>query len=689
MRYVSPPLAELTAHAQSLTSAGDLVGARRLLARVLDSADTADPRHANADLAVAAALHARVLIALGDPHAAQMWAGFAHAAEDRLHGPQDERTVAAAATHAAVLQRVGHHGRAAQVYHGLVGDLTRLDGPDSPRVLAAEADLATAEHAAGQCTAARARLADAWLRHRRRYGDAAPAGIKMLARLGAMERECGRDAESREHLAQAQELCARYLPADHPLVRQVAALAVAQPSGRHRCGRLQQSTGPAPAAPQGGAPRPVGPPQPSTTGEVGPPPAGGPSHVQPQPGSAAWPVPPAPARAPWPVAPPATGAPPPFGPPDAGAPMPAEGSPGPAGVTALDAPGVRQVPFPRRPTVPDPAADFPPDDPGLPPPDNRPVDAERPHHGDQLYRPGGHQDRPGGHQDRPGGSQDPAGGSQDPASGGQDPAGGSRDPAGSQDPARGAQDPAGGHQYLADGPQEFADGHQDLAGGGPAPGDLTGRHAQAGTAAPLPGRRAPDYGPFGAAPGSIDTLTPGDERRLPVPMDTSRPRRSRQPFVLTAVLAAGIAAAAAVVIMTFPGSHGPAATPTRSAAPAASAPAASAPAVPAPAGSAQVSTPTSPAPATSAVPGAPQNVRLRDNRDSVSLQWTYPKGSEGPVLISGGRAGQEQRAFQQLPAGSSDYVVYGLNDTQNYCFTVAVAYSTDRIANSPTVCTKR
>src|SRR6188768_2945762 len=161
MRHVAPPLAELTAQAQTLTSAGDLRGARAVLDHALDPRDT-DPQHATPDLAVAAALHARILIALGDPHAARIWAGFAHAAEERLHGPHDERTVAAAATHAAVLHRVGNHGRAAQLYHDLVGELTALDGSLSPRVLAAEADLATAEHAAGHCTTARIRLADAW-----------------------------------------------------------------------------------------------------------------------------------------------------------------------------------------------------------------------------------------------------------------------------------------------------------------------------------------------------------------------------------------------------------------------------------------------------------------------------------------------------------------------------------------------
>ncbi|MDT4990432.1 MAG: hypothetical protein QOH97_324, partial [Actinoplanes sp.] len=246
MGYVAVPLAELTAQAQSLTSVGDLVGARAILAHVLDPADAADPQRATADLAVAAALHARILIALGDPHSARLWAGFAHAAEERLHGPHDGRTLSAAATHAAVLHRVGNYGRAARLYHDLVLELINRDGPDSQRVLAAQADLATAEHAAGHCTAARARLTEAFSHHRRVHGAASPAGIKMLARLGAMERECGRLTESREHLAMAQELCARFLPDDHPLGRQIAALAEAPASGQHQCGRVAQSTGPEP-----------------------------------------------------------------------------------------------------------------------------------------------------------------------------------------------------------------------------------------------------------------------------------------------------------------------------------------------------------------------------------------------------------------------------------------------------------
>ncbi|WP_250007261.1 fibronectin type III domain-containing protein [Actinoplanes sp. M2I2] len=522
MGHVAPPqLAELTARAQTLTSAGDLAGARRVLAGVLDQADAADPRRATPDLALAAALHARILIALGDARGARFWAEYAHAAEDRLHGPHHDRTVGAAATHAAVLQRVGHYGQAAEVYGRLVGHLTEIDGPDSPRVLAAEADLATAEHAAGHCTAARSRLADAWRRHTRRHGEASAAGIKMLARLGAMERECGRDAESREHLAKAQELCARYLPADHPLVRQVTALVTAEASGKHVCSRVEQSDGP--------------------------------------------------------------------------------------GVTTVGAPGVRTVPFPRRPTVPDPD---PSDDPSRPPPDNRPTDPNGTVYQQPLY---------------------------------------------------------------------LADVHQSA-------GDLTGRHARADTPPPLPGRRAPDYGPdgrpqpVGSAPASTYTLPPNTERRLPVltepaPVVTGR---RRQPFLLAAVLVAGVAAAVAVVALTLPdasGDENPAAAP----APVASAPAASSPAAPV--------TPTTRPP--TADPGAPTAVKLRDNRDSVTLQWTYPRDSEGPVLVSGSRAGQAQKPFQQLPAGSADYVVYGLNEQLNYCFTISVAYATNNIARSVPVCTRR
>jgi hypothetical protein len=580
---VAPPLAELTAQAQTLTSAGDLAGARRVLATVLHAEPAPDPGRATPDLALAAALHARILIALGDPHAARMWAGYAHAAEERLHGPHDERTMAAAATHAAVLQRVGHYGRAVQVYHQLLGDLTEVEGPESPRVLAAEADLATAEHAAGHCAAARSRLAAAWRRHRAAFGDAAPAGIKMLARLGSMERECGRLKESGGHFAVAQELCARYLPADHPLVAQVTRLATAQPSGRHTCGRVAQSAGPQdPSAARQAA---------AQTGRH-------PGRSQ-DPASQQVPYP---GRSQDPAAAQHVPYPGPTQDPPAARRRPFGRRPG-AG--SQEVPTVQQQPFPRRPTVPDPDQ-FPPDDPSGGP-DNRTTDPNGSIYQQPLY---------------------------------------------------------------------LADVHQ-------VPGDPTGRHARADTPPPLPGQRAPEYGPdgrpqpVGTAATGTRTLPPNSERLLPVRKEKPDPPRSRQPFILAAVLVGGVAAAAAVVLLTLPdadGAVGPSAPVTT--------PPASATTSPAPAASA--TTPVPPAD-----PGAPTAVKLRDNRDSVTLSWHYPKGAEGPVLISGGRSGQPQRAFQQLPAGTDNYVVYGLNDAQNYCFTIAVAYATNHIADSQPVCTKR
>ena len=49
----------------------------------------------------------------------------------------------------------------------------------------------------------------------------------------------------------------------------------------------------------------------------------------------------------------------------------------------------------------------------------------------------------------------------------------------------------------------------------------------------------------------------------------------------------------------------------------------------------------------------------------------------------------EAQTFQQLPPGSTDYVVYGLNNRVDYCFTVSVVYSADQVAAAPRVCTTR
>jgi hypothetical protein len=104
--------------------------------------------------------------------------------------------------------------------------------------------------------------------------------------------------------------------------------------------------------------------------------------------------------------------------------------------------------------------------------------------------------------------------------------------------------------------------------------------------------------------------------------------------------------------------------------------------------------PAAPAAATSAPasptgPAAPAEVTLRDAYDSVTLSWRYPGGAEGPVLVAGGRTGEQQRAFQTLAPGTTTYTVYGLAERADYCFTVAVVYSADSVARSTPVCTTR
>ncbi|KAB1924260.1 tetratricopeptide repeat protein, partial [Micromonospora sp. ALFpr18c] len=290
---------ELTDQAHHLVSSGDLAGAQRLLS---DALTDADPRPANAteELAEAASLQARVLVALGEPHSARGWAAFAYAATTRLHGRSDPRTVAAAATLAAVLHRVGSHSRAARLYQEVIIELTAQDGPESLRVLAAHADLATVEYARGQCTVARDRLQDAWELHREVYGDGHPSGIKMLARLGAMQRDCGQFAEAHDNLALARELCRQHLPADDPLAVQVAALARAAANPDHVCADEPSTPRDAPTVPAARVPplddRPVdsGYHPPHHAGSTA---AGGtvpnPRTPSDEPGDATWPPEPA------------------------------------------------------------------------------------------------------------------------------------------------------------------------------------------------------------------------------------------------------------------------------------------------------------------------------------------------------------------------------------------------------------
>ncbi|MGC5030699.1 tetratricopeptide repeat protein [Micromonospora sp. DT229] len=613
---------ELTDQAHDLVSAGDLVGAQRLLA---DALSGADPRPANAtpELAEAAGLHARVLVALGEPHSARGWAAFAYAASTALHGRSDPRTVAAAATLAAVLHRVGSWSRAARLYQDVIIELTATDGPEALRVLAAHADLATVEYARGQCQVARDRLQDAWELHREVYGDGHPSGIKMLARLGAMQRDCGQFTEAHDNLALARELSRQHLAPDDPLTAQVAALSRAAANPDHVCAdnppvSTQDPVVPAARVPPLGdaPPAPQWPADPPTTTDPGTDPTW--LADDPASGDSGW-----------------SASPDPLSPHHGQEQHPAEGyhpSHGyhPAGAAS-------PVPTPRQPA----------DGPAGPPHDWWTAPPEQPEpdpYPDPPHNPDPYQAAPS-----------------DPYQ------------AASPDPYRAASpDP-----YQAASPDPYQAASPDPY--------------QAASADPYPERTTsvpPSVvgltGPAPQAPG-VYRLRRVDEppqsgppsRLLPVPMPRSAPAaapdRSRRmvPIVAAGVVVVLVGAAAVIAGVSQVGGGEPGA-------PAPSGTVGSAPA-----------TTTTP-PEASASPGAPPTgLTLRDNRDSVTLSWEYPAGSEGPVIVSGGRAGQPPSPFADLPAGTDSFVVYGLNRSLDYCFTVAVAWSTEVVARSEQVCTKR
>ncbi|MEH1164391.1 tetratricopeptide repeat protein [Micromonospora sp. CPCC 205539] len=551
---MSSGFGELTDQAHHLVSAGDLAGAQRLLSDALTDADPR-PANATAELAEAASLQARVLVALGEPHSARGWAAFAYAATTRLHGRADPRTVAAAATLAAVLHRVGSHARAARLYQEVIIELTAQDGPESLRVLAAHADLATVEYARGQCTVARDRLQDAWELHREVYGDGHPSGIKMLARLGAMQRDCGLFAEAHDNLALARELCRQHLPADDPLAAQVAALARAAANPDHVCADGPPTPGDTPVVPA------------ARTPSYGDGPVESGYH--------------------------------PSAPPHAYA--------------------AAAVPNPRQP------ADEP-DEPDEPDDSWWPAD------------PAATETPPPAHPVTPAASAYPAA----PA-----------DPLAPADPATAAHSP---HPTDTPVPPSVV----GLAGRGPEESAGVYRmHRPAGPLVP--------YQP---------------SRLLPVPVHRAppSPRNRLVPVLVGGVVVVLLGAAAVIAGVSRvdgdddpappPATGSPTASPTTSGS--------------APAGAA----PTSPA-AVAPLGSPPSAVSLRDTRDSITLRWTYPAGGEGPVVVAGGRVGQDRNVFATLPAGTSSYIIYALNRTNDYCFTVAVVWSTDTVASSEQVCTRR
>ncbi|SNT29194.1 Tetratricopeptide repeat-containing protein [Asanoa hainanensis] len=680
-------LGDLTTRAQDRIHAGDLAGAEELLGSALATADPS-PSTATDELALAAALQAKVLLSLGEAHGARGWASYAYSATTRLYGAHDPRTVDTATTFAAVLHRVHAHERAARLYHDVILELSAAEGPESARVLAVHADLATVEYARGDCAAARARLEDAWEMHREVYGDDRPAGIRMLAKLGAMERDCGRLDASHAHLALAQELCRTHLPPDHPLIAQVAALARAAADPNHVCA-VEDSERVATAG--SGPPPPRSPISPAGTGYARPfTPV--PEHIPPV---VPQPMTPPPV-APTPVAPP----------PVAPAPVTPTLSDGFGSGSALDGDDAGPV-GPRHAAddeVPDrfaPGSDlrdayatetYPPDT--EPPPEAWSPPAqrapERPLWPDEA-QPG---NRTGWAQHASDQARSEWARQREPTPGDevwrrQE----SWDSTSSEtwdDPGGEGWDDGTGWYARPDDEAWAARRHDDE------------RWAQPSAESEEPPEPEPnqnwDRAAWGTDPGAAllpeadptypRQLEAGEEAerraaRLPerrlsgLAVPDRRPRRRVTPLVVAGLLVVVLGAVAVIAGFALIDRDGTGTGSVAQPTTARSAPATS----------------TAPPPTTAsptARPGTPPSgVALDDGTDQVTLRWKYPVGADGTVVVSAGRTGQQARPIEQLPAGSDNFVVYGLDPTSDYCFVVGVNYPAGVVGRAKPVCTDR
>jgi hypothetical protein len=228
------PAADSLARARAMVDRRDFPAAQQVLRDLLSRAQ-ADPARADADQGDAAVLYAAVLLQLGEPHAARGWADHGHTVSAMSHGAADRRTLHALGVLAISQHRSGALGRAARHYAQLIALLSAVEGPDSDRVLAARADAATVDHARGLCTAARARLEEVIDAHQLRHGPTHPLGIRMVARLAGMWRDCGHFDTAHELLARARSY-AESTPHEDDTHRLLATAGRAPANPEHHCG---------------------------------------------------------------------------------------------------------------------------------------------------------------------------------------------------------------------------------------------------------------------------------------------------------------------------------------------------------------------------------------------------------------------------------------------------------------------
>ncbi|MCW6010293.1 protein kinase [Micromonospora sp. CPCC 205371] len=89
------------------------------------------------------------------------------------------------------------------------------------------------------------------------------------------------------------------------------------------------------------------------------------------------------------------------------------------------------------------------------------------------------------------------------------------------------------------------------------------------------------------------------------------------------------------------------------------------------------------------VPGAPEDVRLADERFAVTLSWRDVSDGNAIVYVVGGPRGRTPSTMASAARGATSVRVNGVNPEVDYCFRLVAAFSVDEVATSDESCTAR
>ncbi|MBX6748668.1 MAG: ParA family protein [Micromonosporaceae bacterium] len=206
-----------------------------------------DPASASSEDWQLVTMYALATAYRGDPRRAVACATSAYRALCALHGPFDEAAMSAQRALAVAQQAAGDLLGAVRTAEAVWALSERTRGTTAVLTLLAAADLAAAQHRVGRCDEALRLMESTVDTYVTRYGHDA-TGIRMLARLGAMIRDCGDFDRGHELLGQARRLA----QGDDGLMAAITALARADVDPDHHCtadARSWPPTGPTLAVP--------------------------------------------------------------------------------------------------------------------------------------------------------------------------------------------------------------------------------------------------------------------------------------------------------------------------------------------------------------------------------------------------------------------------------------------------------